>query len=57
MYVYVVTHKKLEAYKVGEYRNLHCYQMGFLQYRHLDERGYVFPTAAQALNFMLKRRY
>lgn len=57
MYVYVVTHKKLEAYKVGEYRNLRCYQMGFLQYRYLDERGYVFPTAAQALNFMLKRRY
>ena len=57
MYVYVVTHKNLNADRVGEYKGLKCYQMTVLKYHYIEERGYVFATATQALNFMLKRRY
>lgn len=54
MIVYVVTHKNLDKEYIGEYRGLRCYQMGLYEYRISPDRGYVFSTAEQALNFMLK---
>ena len=54
MIVYVVTHKKLNRKRCGYFKGIYCYVMNFLQYHESAERGYVFATAKQALNFMLK---
>lgn len=54
MIVYVVTHKKLRKKRCGMYKKLYCYVMGFDEYRECKERGYVFATAKQALNFIVK---
>jgi hypothetical protein len=54
MKVFVVTHKKLNKYRNGIYKNLYCYQMDFWEYRECKERGYVFSDGKQALEFMIK---
>lgn len=54
MDVFVVTNKELKGKKVGEYKSLKCYLLGFFRYRKLEERGFVFTTATQALNFMIR---
>lgn len=54
MEVFVVTDKELKEKKVGEHKIFKCYLMGFFRYRKIEERGFVFTTAKQALNFMLK---
>lgn len=54
MQVFFVTYKDLKEKKVGECNGLKCYLMGFFRYRNLKEKGFVFATAKQALNLMLK---
>jgi hypothetical protein len=54
MIVYIVTHKNLDKEQIGYYKGMGCYQMGFYEYWNSSDRGYVFSTAEQALNFMLK---